>query len=267
MDSARPHAFPPPPGPASAASIDPLMQERLARLTANRTAREAGARTPTGSNGGRGRPAPKGNRKRHAAQGSRTAAVLMSVASTAGLTAYFQHVDSAAASQGAGTLSGTATAGGNASASASTINATAVPTPVVPAATVSTAATATTTAATTTPTTVTATTATAAIPNALADGTYTGATATNRWGPVQVEIMVSGGQITEAVALQTPSADRKSVSINARAAPTLATEVLSAQSAKIDTVSGATYTSKSYRASLQSAIDLAKATAQSGTTS
>ena len=79
--------------------------------------------------------------------------------------------------------------------------------------------------------------------------------------------MVSGGQITEAVALQTPSADRKSVSINARATPTLATEVLSAQSAEIDTVSGATYTSKSYRASLQSAIDLAKATAQSGTKS
>ena len=103
--------------------------------------------------------------------------------------------------------------------------------------------------------------------NALADGTYTGATATNRWGPVQVQITVASGQITQVVAVQTPSDDRKSVSINARATPTLATEVLSAQSAVINTVSGATYTSKSYRASLQSAIDLAHATAQSGATS
>jgi uncharacterized protein with FMN-binding domain len=57
------------------------------------------------------------------------------------------------------------------------------------------------------------------------------------------------------------------VSINARATPTLASEVLSAQSASIDTVSGATYTSDSYKVSLQSAIDLARATAvQAGAT-
>jgi uncharacterized protein with FMN-binding domain len=82
-----------------------------------------------------------------------------------------------------------------------------------------------------------------------------------------VEITVTGGQITEVAAIQTPTADRKSVSINAQATPTLAAEVLVAQSADIDTVSGATYTSDSYKVSLQSAIDLAQATAvQAGAT-
>ena len=100
----------------------------------------------------------------------------------------------------------------------------------------------------------------------LADGTYTGATDTNRWGPVQVQITIAGGKITQAVALQTPSDNGRSVSINDRATPTLASEALSAQSAKIDTVSGATYTSNSYKVSLQSAIDLARSTAVKTTT-
>ncbi|HEY0520895.1 MAG TPA: FMN-binding protein [Ilumatobacteraceae bacterium] len=84
---------------------------------------------------------------------------------------------------------------------------------------------------------------------------------------MQVQITVVGGKITQVAAVQTPTSDNKSVSINARATPTLASEVLSAQSASIDTVSGATYTSDSYKVSLQSAIDLARATAvQAGAT-
>ena len=58
--------------------------------------------------------------------------------------------------------------------------------------------------------------------------------------------------------------DRKSVSINERALPTLIQEALTAQSADVDTVSGATYTSNSYRDSLQSAIDAAKAASGMG---
>jgi uncharacterized protein with FMN-binding domain len=235
MDIEAPPSFPSPASSPSAA-IDPAMQERLARLAASRAARAQPAAS------GRTTPAAGRRRKRHAAQGSRTAAVLMSIATTAGLTAYFQHADTAAASNSANTLTGVAVASGTA-ATSTTAGATA---------TTATAATAGTTAVTT---------AGAATATTLADGTYTGATATNKWGPVQVEITVTGGQITEVVALQTPSDDRKSVSINARATPTLASEVLSAQSAHIDTVSGATYTSDSYKASLQSAIDLAQATA------
>lgn len=176
----------------------------------------------------------------------------MSITTTAGLTAYFHYVDGAGAADGANTLTGVAV-----------VSATAATT---------TTATATTAAAATTPgsttaasTTAASTTTTAAAPvtaSTLADGTYTGATATNKWGPVQVQVTISGGAITEVVALQTPTDDRKSISINARAIPTLASEVLSAQAADVDTVSGATYTSESYKASLQSAIDLARATAQ-----
>ena len=59
--------------------------------------------------------------------------------------------------------------------------------------------------------------------------------------------------------LQTPYRDGKSVRINERAVPELNSEALTAQSASVDTVSGATYTSTDYRRSLQSAIDAANA--------
>jgi uncharacterized protein with FMN-binding domain len=61
--------------------------------------------------------------------------------------------------------------------------------------------------------------------------------------------------------LRYPDGDRKSVSINNRALPRLIKETATAQSAEVDTVSGATYTSGSYRQSLQSAIDQARSAA------
>jgi uncharacterized protein with FMN-binding domain len=81
---------------------------------------------------------------------------------------------------------------------------------------------------------------------------------------VQVSITVSGGQLTSVEVLQYPDDDRKSVRINERALPTLIADTLTAQSADVDTVSGATYTSESYRASLQTAIDDARAAATAG---
>jgi uncharacterized protein with FMN-binding domain len=163
----------------------------------------------------------------------------MSITTAAGLSVYFQHAAAAAAPSTTNTVSGVATASG-------------------------TAATATATGAAAATTSAAATTASTS--STLADGTYAGATDTNKWGPVQVQITVAGGKITQVVALQTPTADRRSVSINARATPTLASEALSAQSATIHTVSGATYTSDSYKVSLQSAIDLARSTATKTTT-
>jgi uncharacterized protein with FMN-binding domain len=59
--------------------------------------------------------------------------------------------------------------------------------------------------------------------------------------------------------VQYPDTDNKSVRINSRALPTLRTEVLTAQTANVDSVSGATYTSDGYVSSLQSAIDQARA--------
>jgi uncharacterized protein with FMN-binding domain len=74
---------------------------------------------------------------------------------------------------------------------------------------------------------------------------------------MQVEIVVSNGKITDVKALQLTNQDPRSVQISGAAAPVLRQEALSAQSAKIDTVSGATYTSDGYLGSLQSAIDKA----------
>ena len=88
-------------------------------------------------------------------------------------------------------------------------------------------------------------------------GTVVGATSSTKYGPVQVEAVYSGGRITNVIAMQLPSGDSKSISIAQHAAPILRSEALTAQSAQINTVSGATYTSDGYKASLQSAIDKA----------
>ncbi|WP_345371867.1 FMN-binding protein [Frondihabitans cladoniiphilus] len=88
-------------------------------------------------------------------------------------------------------------------------------------------------------------------------GTFDGATTETRFGPVQVEIVVSAGKITDVVALQLTNEGGRSVEISNYAAPILRTEALSAQSAKIQSVSGATYTSEGYVTSLQSALDKA----------
>ncbi len=82
-----------------------------------------------------------------------------------------------------------------------------------------------------------------------------GTDATNQYGDVQVRVTTVGGQITQVSAVQLPSADGRSQQISSFAGPQLAQQALKAQSAKIDGVSGATYTSDSYRTSLQSAID------------
>ncbi|WP_370961606.1 FMN-binding protein [Amycolatopsis sp. cg9] len=88
-------------------------------------------------------------------------------------------------------------------------------------------------------------------------GTFTGDAADTRYGPVQVRITVAGGKITDAQAVEYPQESGRDVRINSEAVPELNQEALQAQSAQIDTVTGATYTSEGYRQSLQSAIDQA----------
>ncbi len=92
-----------------------------------------------------------------------------------------------------------------------------------------------------------------------ATGTYTGTAVQTRYGAVQVQVTISNGKITAVTTLQAPSGDQHSSSISAAATPILASEALTAQSAKIDTVSGATFTSQGYMTSLQSALDQAAA--------
>ncbi|MCI4061810.1 FMN-binding protein [Micromonospora sp. R77] len=89
------------------------------------------------------------------------------------------------------------------------------------------------------------------------NGTATGSVAQTRWGPVQVKITVSGGKITDVAAVQVPDGNHRDQEINDYAVPILRQEALAAQSAQIDTVSGATVTSDGYRESLQAAIDAA----------
>src|SRR3954469_22667808 len=88
-------------------------------------------------------------------------------------------------------------------------------------------------------------------------GTVTGTAADTRWGPVQVEITVANGAITNVSVVEYPDSNGKDEEINARALPILIQETLKAQSADIDMVSGATYTSDGYLTSLQSALDQA----------
>jgi uncharacterized protein with FMN-binding domain len=85
----------------------------------------------------------------------------------------------------------------------------------------------------------------------------TGDTAQTRWGPVQVQITVAGGKITDVTPVQYPNGNGRDQEINSYALPVLAKEALAAQSANIDHVSGATVTSDGYVQSLQSAIDQA----------
>jgi uncharacterized protein with FMN-binding domain len=76
-----------------------------------------------------------------------------------------------------------------------------------------------------------------------------------RFGPIQLRISLRNGKITDVTAITAPSGDPRTDQINAAALPKLRERALSAQSADIETVSGATYTSAGYRESLQAAID------------
>ncbi|MGW1805962.1 FMN-binding protein [Streptomyces sp. NPDC002078] len=87
--------------------------------------------------------------------------------------------------------------------------------------------------------------------------TATGDTVQTRWGPVQVRVTIKSGKLTDVTAVQYPQDNPRDQEINSYALPQLRREALAAQSADIDMVSGATYTSTGYKQSLQSALDSA----------
>ena len=86
--------------------------------------------------------------------------------------------------------------------------------------------------------------------------TYDGSAVTTRYGTVQVEITVSGRKVVAVTALSLPAGGRSSA-ISDYVAPILSSEAVAAQTASIDIVSGATYTSDAYAQSLQAALDQA----------
>jgi uncharacterized protein with FMN-binding domain len=84
-----------------------------------------------------------------------------------------------------------------------------------------------------------------------------GTSADTRYGPVQVQLHIRGGRIVSATAIDYPQGSGRDREINSFAVPILQKETVSAQSAQIDTVSGATFTSEGYKTSLQAALDAA----------
>jgi uncharacterized protein with FMN-binding domain len=87
--------------------------------------------------------------------------------------------------------------------------------------------------------------------------TVTGAVESTQYGPMQVEVTLAGKRITGVKVLQETNNGSYSQQVDAMSIPKLKSETLAAQSAQIDAVSGASYTSQGYKESLQSALDKA----------
>ena len=87
--------------------------------------------------------------------------------------------------------------------------------------------------------------------------TLTGAVSNTPYGPMQVQVTVEGKKITGVKVLQQTNTGVMSQQIDSNSIPQLTKETLTVQSARIDTVSGATATSTGYINSLQSALDRA----------
>jgi uncharacterized protein with FMN-binding domain len=92
----------------------------------------------------------------------------------------------------------------------------------------------------------------------LKDGQYAGQDVPNPYGDVQVQVVVSGGRISDVQPLVLPSDRQRSAEISQSAGPLLHDEIVQTQSAQIDVVTGATYTSDGYAQSVQSALDQAQ---------
>jgi len=204
---------------------DDLLAQLSARSAAHRKALE-------------GKPAPSitPGRRRHAAKGSRKMAIGLAAVSTLGLAAYLHQA-------------------AQSSSSAASLSPSVAPeTSVAPTTSTAQAPTTTSKSSGQAPTTTAKSTS-----KGLGDGSYTGNVSTNRFGPVQVKISVSGGKIASVEVPTYPSDDNRSIAINRDAIPRLVQSTLTAQSANVNSVSGATYTSVSYKISLQSAIDKSRA--------
>ena len=91
------------------------------------------------------------------------------------------------------------------------------------------------------------------------DGTYTGSTEDAYYGNVQVSATVSGGKLSDVNFLQYPDSHDTSVMINQQAMPYLKQEAIQAQSAQVQVISGATFTSQAFIQSLTNALSSARA--------
>ncbi|MEY2398640.1 MAG: hypothetical protein QOJ00_1814 [Actinomycetota bacterium] len=99
---------------------------------------------------------------------------------------------------------------------------------------------------------------TTAAPTTIPVRTVDGPAVPTKFGAVQVRVTLQGARILDVQALQLPSSHPRSTEISQQAAPLLRSEALQAQSARIDVLSGASYTSVGYANSLQAALDSAR---------
>jgi hypothetical protein len=83
----------------------------------------------------------------------------------------------------------------------------------------------------------------------------TGQVANTAYGPVQIQVLLKQNKITKVTVLEQPQSTENDIRIGDFAFPKLIQETLTAQSDRIDSVSGATYTSGGYIKSLQSVLD------------
>ncbi len=253
----RPAGAPlPPPAPTAAAAGRPAavssgarpapgsQEAKLAaaaeRAAAARAAKQGGAAVKT---------APNAGRKAKPARASKVASVAISAATTLALAGLFARqdtgtTDSVILTSGTDPLAATGSTASTVAVASTTTVAGATPSSVAETSVAE--------------TTVTTATTVAAAPNTIADGTYAGVADQNRWGVVQVQAVFSGGQLSDVQILSYPDRDRRSIRINQYALPILIGDSVQSGSANINGVSGATYTSRSYVTSLQSAIDAAK---------
>lgn len=107
------------------------------------------------------------------------------------------------------------------------------------------------------PSTTTTSSAPAPVATSYKDGTYTGTSVNVFYGNVQVQVTVSGGKMTNVRFLDYPQDRGTSVMINSQAMPLLQSEAIQSQSANVDTISGASFTSQGFVQSLQSALSQA----------
>jgi uncharacterized protein with FMN-binding domain len=90
--------------------------------------------------------------------------------------------------------------------------------------------------------------------NRPANGSFTGAVIPTQFGDVQVRVVIASGRVTDVSALQMPTDRARSAEITQYVTPVLHDEVIQAQSARIDVISGATFTSEAYAESVNDAL-------------
>lgn len=182
-------------------------------------------------------------RRRHPARGARALALAASVVATGAVTSALAYSEGAWGADNDVAVNGSAD---QLASSAITVDSSVAATSTTPS---------TSTATTTTPET-TQPAEVSAESSGYADGVYLGTAEYTEWGDVQVQVTISDGGIVDVAAVEYPTG-RKSSSINGQAVPMLEAEAVALQTAELDIVSGATYTSRTYADSLQAALDQA----------